>query len=217
MDAAGSYLHDRRTRQVRPAARVIVLNEARQKDVAPTADELIRLIVAVATEQDRNAFARLFAHFAPRVKSFLIRSGLLDSMAEEVTQEVMLALWRKASYFDPCRAGASTWVFTIARNQRIDRLRRARSRTANLVIDPSDERDAPLSGEDIAITTEREEEIRRALATLSAEQAIIVRLSYFAEKPHAEIARELGIPLGTVKSRIRLALNRLRATLDSDL
>jgi RNA polymerase sigma-70 factor (ECF subfamily) len=193
------------------------LNEARQNDVAPTPEELVRLIVAVATEQDRNAFGRLFAHFAPRVKSFLMRSGLADSMAEEVTQEVMLTLWRKASYFDPCRAGASTWVFTIARNQSIDRLRRIRSRAANLAVDPSDEPEAPLSGEDIAITTEREEEIRKALSTLSAEQAIIVRLSYFAEKPHAEIARELGIPLGTVKSRIRLALNRLRATLDRDL
>lgn len=193
------------------------MNEARQNDVAPTPEELVRLIVAVATEQDRNAFGRLFAHFAPRVKSFLMRSGLADSMAEEVTQEVMLTLWRKASYFDPCRAGASTWVFTIARNQSIDRLRRIRSRAANLAVDPSDEPEAPLSGEDIAITTEREEEIRKALSTLSAEQAIIVRLSYFAEKPHAEIARELGIPLGTVKSRIRLALNRLRATLDRDL
>lgn len=193
------------------------MNEARQNDVAPTPEELVRLIVAVATEQDRNAFGRLFAHFAPRVKSFLMRSGLADSIAEEVTQEVMLTLWRKASYFDPCRAGASTWVFTIARNQSIDRLRRIRSRAANLAVDPSDEPEAPLSGEDIAITTEREEEIRKALSTLSAEQAIIVRLSYFAEKPHAEIARELGIPLGTVKSRIRLALNRLRATLDRDL
>lgn len=217
MNAAGLYLYDRRTRKVHPAARLIVLNEARRKDVAPTAEELIRLIGAVAKEQDRNAFAQLFAYFAPRVKSFLMRSGLPDSVAEEVTQEVMLALWRKASYFDPSRAGVSTWVFTIARNQRIDRLRRMRSRMMDRPLDPSEEPDAPLSAEDIAITTEREEEIRKALATLPAAQATIVRLSYFFEKPHAEIARDLGIPLGTVKSRIRLALNRLRDILDNEL
>lgn len=193
------------------------MNEARQKDVTPSPKELIRLIGAVAKEQDRNAFAQLFAYFAPRVKSFLMRSGLADSVAEEVTQEVMIALWCKASYFDPSRAGASTWVFTIARNQRIDRLRRTRSEATDGLFDPSDEPYAPLSGEDIAITTEREQEISKALETLSAEQATIVRLSYFADKPHSEIARDLGIPLGTVKSRIRLALNRLRTMLDNGL
>lgn len=193
------------------------MNKSRQKEVPPTPEELIRLINAVARYQDRKAFALLFSYFAPRVKSFLMRSGLADSIAEEVTQEVMLALWRKASYFDPGRAGASTWVFTIARNQRVDRLRRTRSLLSDRVADPSQEPAAPLSGEDIAITTEREEEIQRALGTLSSEQATIVRLSYFADKPHAEIARELAIPLGTVKSRIRLALNRLRVVLDSDL
>ncbi len=217
MDAAGLHLDNRRTRQVRPAARLIVLNEARQTEVAPSPEELISLICAVARERDRNAFAQLFAYFAPRVKSFLMRSGLADPTAEEVTQEVMIAVWRKASYFDPSRAGASTWVFTIARNQKIDWLRRARSRTADHLLDPSDEPDTPPSGEDIAITAEREDGVRKALATLPNDQATIVRLSFFAEKPHAEIARELGIPLGTVKSRVRLALNRLRTLLDSDI
>ena len=193
------------------------MNEARQKEVPPSPEELTSLIDAVAREQDRNAFARLFGYFAPRVKSFLMRSGLADFAAEEVTQEVMIAVWRKASYFDPGKAGASTWVFTIARNQRIDRLRRTQSRTTDHLLDPSDEPDMPPSGEDITITAEREEGVRKALATLPSEQATIVRLSFFAEKPHAEIARELGIPLGTVKSRVRLALNRLRALLDNDI
>jgi RNA polymerase sigma-70 factor (ECF subfamily) len=217
MDAAEKQFDDRRMRQVRPAARLIFLNEARQKEVPPSPEELISLICAVAQERDRNAFARLFAYFAPRVKSFLMRSGLEHSIAEEVTQEVMIALWRKASYFNSDLAGASTWVFTIARNQRIDRLRRARSRATGHLLDPSDEPDAPTSGEEIAIASEREEGVRKALASLPSEQATIVRLSFFAEKPHAEIARELGIPLGTVKSRVRLALNRLRTLLDSDL
>jgi RNA polymerase sigma-70 factor, ECF subfamily len=217
MDAARLHLYIRRRRQVRPAARLIVLNESIQKEVLPSPVELIRLINAVAQVQDRKAFAQLFAYFAPRVKHFLIRTGLADSVAEEVTQEVMIAVWRKASYFDPSRAGASTWVFTIARNQRIDRLRRARSRTADHLLDLSDEPGTPPSGEDIVIMAEREEEVRKALATLSNEQATIVKLSFFSEAPHAEIARELGIPLGTVKSRVRLALNRLRTLLDRDI
>ncbi|KAA0069579.1 sigma-70 family RNA polymerase sigma factor [Tardiphaga sp. P9-11] len=188
-----------------------------QKEVLPSPVELIRLLDAVARAQDRKAFAQLFAYFAPRVKGFLIRTGLAESVAEEVTQEVMIAVWRKASYFDPSRAGASTWVFTIARNQRIDRLRRTRSRTADHLLDLSDEPDTPPSGEDIMIMAEREEEVRKALATLSNEQATIVKLSFFSEAPHSEIARELGIPLGTVKSRVRLALNRLRTLLDRDI
>jgi RNA polymerase sigma-70 factor (ECF subfamily) len=217
MDAASLYIGTGNARQLRPAARLVALNEARQKAVLPSPEELIGLIDAVARTQDRNAFARLFGYFAPRVKSFLMRSGLEDAAAEEVAQEVMIAVWRKASYFDPGKAGASTWVFTIARNQRIDRLRRTRSRTADHLLDPTDELDMPPSGEDIAIVAQREEGVRKALESLPIDQLTIVRLSFFAEKPHAEIARELGIPLGTVKSRVRLALNRLRTLLDSDI
>lgn len=203
-------------RQARPAARRIILKGAWPNEVRLSPEELIRLMDAVARTQDRTAFAQLFAHFAPRVKSFLVRSGLADAVAEEVTQEVMVAVWRKASCFDPGRAGAATWVFTIARNRRIDRLRRARPRKGDHVVDPSDEPDMPLSGEAIALTAEREEEVRKALDALPSEQAAVVRLSFFVEKPHVEIARELGIPLGTVKSRLRLALNRLRTLLDGD-
>jgi RNA polymerase sigma-70 factor (ECF subfamily) len=169
---------------------------------------------AVATEKDRSAFATLFNHFAPRVKALLMRSGMNDELAEEVTQETMLAMWRKASYFDPSRAGVSTWIFTIARNQRIDRLRRERVQSTGGVFDTSDEPDLPCSGEDIVIAAEREKRLRSALGALNKDQATIVHLSFFAEKPHAEIAYELGIPLGTVKSRVRLALSRLRALLN---
>lgn len=207
----------RRSRQVGEAGKLIVLNEARRKEVAPSPQQLARLLCAVARDQDHNAFGQLFAYFAPRVKSFLMRSGLTDSAAEEVTQEVMITLWRKASYFDPSRAGAATWVFTIARNRRIDRLRRTDGRSPDVSTDPSEEPETPQSGEDLAIMAERDERVRRALATLPVEQATIVRLSFFADKPHADIAKELNIPLGTVKSRVRLALNRLRTLLDSNL
>lgn len=217
MNVALLHLGQRRAPQSWPAARAVDLKPVENETSAPSADEQCQLIRAVAVARDRDAFARLFTHFAPRVKSFLMRAGLADTVAEEVTQETMLAVWRKASYFDPSRAGLSTWIFTIARNHRIDRLRRGRLQTRESLADPSDEPDAPLSGEEIAIVAEREKQIRDALGSLSEDQATIVRLSYFADKPHAEISRELGIPLGTVKSRIRLALNRLHALLDSDL
>lgn len=193
------------------------MKQVGQDEASFSPEEQRRLIEAMAVARDRNAFAALFSYFAPRVKSFLMGSGLDDTAAEEVTQETMLTLWRKASYFDPSRAGVSTWIFTIARNRRIDRQRRGRVQMTDSLLDPSNEPDEPVSGEAMAIATEREERVREALGTLSNEQATIVRLSYFAEKPHAEIARELGIPLGTVKSRIRLALNRLRTLLDNDL
>jgi RNA polymerase sigma-70 factor (ECF subfamily) len=207
---SGADSKDARMREPPPPARDILLKTVEQA----AADELCRLMRAVATDKDRNAFTALFNHFAPRVKALLMRMGMNDVLAEEVTQETMLAMWRKASYFDPGRAGVSTWIFTIARNQRIDRLRRERVRSTGDGFDPSDEPEPSCSGEDIAITAEREEQLRRALGELTKDQATIVRLSFLAEKPHAEIARELGIPLGTVKSRVRLALSRLRSLLE---
>lgn len=198
------------------AARGVALPTPGRPEAVPPADELCRLMKAVATERDGRAFATLFNYFAPRVKALVMRSGQTDELAEEVTQETMLAVWRNACSFDPGRAGLSTWIFTIARNRHIDRLRRERVRAHAGVYDASDEPAAPYSGEDVVLATERDRRLGAALGTLSKEQATIVRLSFFAEKPHAEIARELGIPLGTVKSRARLALSRLRALLDGE-
>lgn len=215
MNVAALHMAGNRSRKISGAARLVILN-GRNKEPAPTPEMLIDLIVAVAQRQDREAFAQLFAYFAPRVKSFLMRSGLDAPAAEDLAQDVMITVWRKASYFDPALSGASTWVFTIARNRKIDRLRHMRARPVDILNDPSDARDTPPSAEELALMSEREERVRRAVASLSREQGAIVQLSFFSEKPHAEIARELGIPLGTVKSRVRLALTRLRALLDSD-
>lgn len=176
-------------------------------------DEQIALIRAIADRQDRSAFARLFVHFGPRLKTFVMRRGLGATAAEEIVQETMLSLWRKASYFDASRAGVATWIFTIARNLTIDYQRRDRSGAA-IDEDPSEAADAPVTGEAIVLAVEREERVRAALAALSPEQLAVVRLSFFSEKPHVEIAEELGIPLGTVKSRMRLAMQRLRPLLD---
>ncbi|WP_051679495.1 sigma-70 family RNA polymerase sigma factor [Xanthobacter sp. 91] len=181
--------------------------------VAASGAELSALIVAIATRADREAFGRLFRHFAPRVKSYLVRSGLPANAAEELAQETLLTVWRKATYFDPTRAAASTWIFTIARNLSIDLKRRERYGDTYKAETHEDEVDE-TSGETILMTAEREARVRAALAKLSEEQATIVRLSFFQEKPHSQIAQELGIPLGTAKSRVRLALNRLRALLE---
>lgn len=195
------------------AARRTRLVTAVDKD-PPTfsGEELSHLILDVATKQDRQAFALLFKHFAPRLKTYLLRAGASEAMADEVIQETMLSVWRKASYYDPARAGAATWIFTIARNLRVDQQRRNRA-AAPSDLDLAGELDPAPVGESVLIAGEREQQVRAALAALSAEQATIVRLSFFNDKPHAEIARELSIPLGTVKSRIRLAMTRLRALL----
>lgn len=182
----------------------------------PSADDHARLIQAVAISQDRQAYVALFSYFAPRVKGFLVKSGLSDQVAEEVAQETMLMVWRKARFCDPRRGTVSSWIFAIARNQRIDRFRKERVQPPNRDVDPGYVPDPPLTGEEVALTKERAYRLRTALSLLSKEQLSVLRLSFFSERPHMEISRELGIPLGTVKSRARLALRKLNALLDGE-
>jgi RNA polymerase sigma-70 factor (ECF subfamily) len=197
-------------------ARIVTLRPADRNDRVPSEEECRGLLRSIALDGDRAAFAELFGHFAPRVKGFLMRYGLPDALSEELAQETMLTVWRKADQFDQSRAGASTWIFTIARNKRIDRLRRDRG-GATARFDVSDEIENCGSSEEYAIAAETAEQVRTAVAALPDNQAEIVRLAFFAEKPHAEIARELDIPLGTVKSRVRLALARLRGLLEGQI
>lgn len=197
-----------------PARREAVVTHIAEDGAVPEGDELAGLISKVAHDGDRQAYGRLYSYFAPRVNAFLRKSGLPAAAAEEIAQETMLSVWRKASYFDPSRAGASTWIFTIARNQRIDHLRRAKVVSTAESDMPIEDDEAP-SGEALLLAAEREIVVRTALKALSDEQAAVVRLSFFSDKPHSEIARELGLPLGTVKSRVRLALGRLRALLEA--
>ena len=187
-------------------------DKPRPDDVQP---DWVRLIEAVALRRDRAAFASLFEHFAPRVKTFIRRSGASEMAAEELAQETMLALWRKAALFDPMTIGAAAWVFTIARNLRIDALRRERRGSANEVTDIEVEfvvDDAP-SPDSILAATQAKARIGTALSELSYEQLRVGELSFYQEKAHAEIAETLGIPLGTVKSRLRLAMVKLRSLL----
>ncbi len=174
--------------------------------------ELAQLIEAIAASQDCAAFAALFDHFAPRLKGFLMRAGAPAAGAEELAQEALLTVWRKAAQFDRSRAGAAAWIFTIARNLRIDGARRAQ-RGKLLDIEATEEADPPAPPDALLLASEREQRVHAALEHLSEDQMCVVRLSFFEGKPHADIATELALPLGTVKSRIRLAMNRLRELL----
>ncbi len=170
-------------------------------------------IVAIATDRSREGFALLFSRFAPRVKSYLLKLGCKPDLAEDLAQETLLTVWRKASYFDPSRASASTWVFTIARNLRIDALRRERH-PDDLIDEPDLIPDPEARPDEVLSAHEREQRLRVALKTLPEEQAEVVQMSFFHDKAHAEISADLGLPLGTVKSRLRLAMVRLRAQLE---
>lgn len=164
-------------------------------------------IVRIRDAQDRKAFAEVFGHFAPRIKGFLMKSGADATLAEECAQEVMATVWLKAHMFDPARASVATWIFTIARNRRIDILRRERR--------PEPE-DLPWGPEaepeqaDIVALQQESELLGEALKRLPSAQRDLIEKAYFGDMTHSEIAAETGLPLGTIKSRIRLALDRLR-------
>ena len=179
---------------------------------AKSSGELARLIEAIASHQDREAFGALFDHFAPRVKSFLMRGGTPAGIAEDLAQEALLTIWRKAGQFDRSRAGASAWVFAIARNLRIDKARRDQ-RARLLEFDTNEDADPPQPPDSAVIAVERDARVRKALEVLNDDQVAVVRLSFFEGKAHADIADELKLPLGTVKSRLRLAMKRLRELL----
>ncbi|MGF1500179.1 MAG: sigma-70 family RNA polymerase sigma factor [Paracoccaceae bacterium] len=170
------------------------------------------LLAAVAARRDRVAFAQLFERYAGRIKGFLIRAGATEGLAEEATQEVMVSLWRFAGRYDPNKASAATWIFTIARNKRIDLLRRNR-RDAPDLEDMLLAVDAAPSAEEDHSALERDRQVRAALAELPETQREIVRMAFFSGLSHGEIAASLGLPLGTVKSRLRLAFGRLRSAL----
>lgn len=177
--------------------------------------EWAELIGRVATSGDRDAFRLLFEHFAPRIKGLMLKAGASKEEADEIAQDTLLAVWRKATQFDPASQGAPAWIFTIARNLRIDGIRRS-ARAGNALpeaeleylADPSDSQEALLSMQD------EKTRVAAAISRLSNQQSAAIRMSFVEDRPHSEIAEALGIPLGTVKSRIRLATSRLRDLLE---
>jgi len=166
-------------------------------------------IRAIAERGDRAAFASLFEFYAPRIKAMLTRLGAAADATEDLAQETLLTVWRKAAYFDPDRASAAAWIFTIARNLRVDRLRgdnRAKLYAPYEMVEP----EGPEHPDTALSAAERDERVRVALKALSQEQVRVVQLSFFEGRAHGDIATLLDLPLGTVKSRVRLAMARLR-------
>jgi RNA polymerase sigma-70 factor (ECF subfamily) len=171
------------------------------------------LVQRVACNRDRAAFRCLFLRFGPRVKALMIRSGADTSMAEDLVQDVMLILWRKAELYSPERGSVAAWVFTIARNLRIDRLRR-QSPQAYHDIDDLDLEAPDASGEEEVHVRQKSMLVSEAVSQLPPDQKRVIELSFIYDMPQADIAQELGVPLGTVKSRMRLAYGKLRERLE---
>lgn len=177
----------------------------------PTPDMPTLWLIAVRDRRDRDAFLRLFEHFAPRLKAMLIRGGLRDGTAEDVVQDVMLSVWRKAGQFDPHRAEAGAWIYRIARNRRIDLVRRIPRPEAEYLCEPEGTEPDPAQ---ILALGQEASALRHALGALAPEQARVLEQAYFEDLPHSRISEMTGLPLGTIKSRIRLGLARLRRELN---
>lgn len=179
-------------------------------------DHWSQLLERVGSAQDRAAFRDLFQHFAPQIKYYALANGLAHQ-AEELVQEVMISIWRRAATYDWRKAAASTWIFTIARNQRIDMLRKMQRNSAETTIDVEDLWQIPGSTESEPITSLHrmlaERRIRESLVHLPEEQVTVLAKVYMEQKSHQVVSEELNIPLGTVKSRVRLALKKLKVIL----
>jgi RNA polymerase sigma factor (sigma-70 family) len=191
------------------AVRAVAGGRGVQVEAADT--DWVTLVARVRDAGDRAAFAALFRHFAPRVKGFLMKSGASAQLAEECAQDVMAVIWQKAHLYDPARASVATWVFTIARNRRIDALRKSRRP------EPEDLPWGPAAEPGQAEVFELQREGARlgeAVARLPEKQRILIERAFWGDLSHSEIAAETGLPLGTIKSRIRLALDRLRHVMD---
>jgi RNA polymerase sigma-70 factor (ECF subfamily) len=174
------------------------------------------LVRAIAVDRNRDAFAELFDRYAPRVRFFAMKMGADGAAADEVVQEAMLAVWRKADTFDPSKASFSTWLYTVARNKRITMLRK----TPAPALDPEDpayEPSAEANQDEVIENSENQERLQTAISQLPGDQAKIVKMSFFEGKAHQEISGELNLPLGTVKSRSRLALAKLRKSVGGTL
>lgn len=188
--------------------KIVERQEARDSVARRMAD----CIAAIAASQDRQAFETLFRHFAPRLQAYLRRLGASPAAAEELMQEAMVLVWRKAAQFDPAKSSASTWIFAIVRNLRIDAFRRE-SRPEVDMSDPALAPDDEPGADSAIVMRQSAEKLHAALAELSDNERTILKLAYFDDKSQSEIAAELKIPLGTVKSRVRLAFAKLRGAL----
>lgn len=176
-------------------------------------DDPSSLLLRVAESRDRSALAALFSHFGPRIKSMMLKLGANEALAEDLVQETFVSVWRKAALYSNQRGAPSTWIFTIARNLRIDQLRRQSNKPYEDLDSVELASDAP-NGSVVVEQNQVIDRVTAALTHLPPEQQEVVRLSFIHDMPHAQIAEQLGVPLGTVKSRLRLAYGRLRPMLE---
>ena len=190
-------------------AKLGVEGEPRRK-----ASEFAACISRIANERDQLAFEFLFRYFAPRIKSYCLKLGADSSAAEDITQEAMVSIWRNAGQFDPSKAAPSTWVFTIARNLAIDRFRKSRRPQFDFN-DPALVPEDQLPPDQLIEQTELQENIRQIMDALSSNERNVLMLSFFENLSHFEISRRLNLPVGTVKSRIRLAFGKIRFKLEA--
>lgn len=172
------------------------------------------LLTRIASDRSDEAFRQLFDEFGPRVRSFMVRQGADPELADELAQETLIAVWRKAALYSPEKGSPTTWIYTIARNLRTDHVRRRRVwqelTEEHVARMPSEEPGA----DDVASDRQRQERVQAVLGDLPAEQLEVVQLAFMEGLAHGEIASRLGLPLGTVKTRIRLAYQKLRVALD---
>jgi RNA polymerase sigma-70 factor, ECF subfamily len=176
-------------------------------------DHFSDLMERVAQFKDKAAYGALFSYYGPRVKAYLLRLGADDALAEELAQDVMVIVWRKAELFDRTQASVSTWLFRIARNKRIDAIRR----TKKPELDPNDPLllpSAPVAADNLVSGAQRDQLVRDAMVDLPSEQKLLLQQAFYDGLSHREIAEQTGTPLGTVKSRLRLAFLKLRAKLE---
>src|SRR4051812_17459278 len=195
-----------------PSVPRFAVDSPKREGPGADAERMTALLLQVAATADRPAFGELYAFYSPRLRAYMRKLGADGAAAEDLVQDVLAAVWNKARQFDAGKANANTWIFTIARNLRIDLIRRER-RPEFDADDLELQSDEPYSPERAIITQRDAAAVRTALAALPQEQADVIRLSFFEDRPHGAIAAELGVPLGTVKSRMRLAFRRFRTAL----
>ena len=175
--------------------------------------EMSRLLVRIGQARDRAAFRAVFDHFAPRIRAFLLQRRLTPALADDLTQDVMLSVWRRAASFDPAKAAASTWIYTIARNQHIDHYRKIRRASRMDESDPSLQPVPTPAADDLYELAQASESVGIALQALSPDQRQVIEMAFTEGLSHSEISERLDVPLGTVKSRIRLAMGKLKTIL----
>lgn len=174
-----------------------------------------RLMKRISEFRDKTAFQELYRLYAPRLKGFFLKAGCESDVAEEISQETMISVWRKAAMFDPAKAKFSTWLFTVARNKRIDLIRRQNRPQIDETMYLATVEPIEMPDEQVSQIHDRAQ-VEAILKYLPAEQLHVLKMAFFEEKSHQMIADETGIPLGTIKSRIRLALGRLKTVLETE-